>query len=71
MEDVELKVIGGIRVHATFMKQMGPKSYRMASLDLVDENGDIVDNVLVFCESEHPTHVKFTNYKGQLSVKVE
>jgi hypothetical protein len=71
MEDSELKVIGHIRMHTTFLKQMGAKSYRMASLDLVNDDGEIVDNVLVFCESEHPSRVRFQNYKGQLSVKVE
>jgi hypothetical protein len=71
MEDSELKVVGSIRVHASFQKQMGAKTYRMASLDLINDDGTIYDNVLVFCDALNPTHVRFQNYKGQLSVKVE
>jgi hypothetical protein len=71
MEDQELKIVGGLRVHAVYSKTMGSQKYRMASLDLVNEEGEVVDTVSVFCNSDHPSRVRFSNYKGQLSIKVE
>jgi hypothetical protein len=69
-DEIELRVVGTLKVHRAFRKRMGAKDYGMASIDLYDEHGAFIDTGSVFCESEAPTMVKFQFYKGQLSVKV-
>lgn len=69
--DVVLKMSGAVRVHAVFNKKMGAKEYRMASIDLLDDEGNIVDSAVVFCGTENPKALRLQVFKGQLSVRVE
>lgn len=72
MEDTALKIVGSVKVHQVFNKKMGPKEYRMASIDLYDDKGTFVDTGTVFVPDgvEVPTVCALSFYKGQLSVKV-
>ena len=71
MADEVLQVEGAVRVHAVFMKKMGPKEYRMASVDLLDGEGQVCDSVVVFCPVESPRKLVLSSFKGQLSVRLE
>lgn len=69
--DVILKMSGSVRVHAVFNKKMGAKEYRMASIDLLDDDGNVVDVATVFCGADMPKSLHLQVFKGQLGVRVE
>jgi len=70
-DETVLKMSGSVRVHAVFNKKMGAKEYRMASIDLLDDAGNIVDSAVVFCGVDNPTRLALQVFKGQLGVRLE
>lgn len=72
MEDTELKLTGSIRVHVVYDKKMGPKTYRMAAVDILDEDGKVVDTGTAFMPDgvSTPSTIAFQFYKNQLGVKL-
>ena len=71
MAESVLKMAGSVRVHAVFNKKMGAKEYRMASIDLLDEQGNVIDGAVVFCNAEEPKKLSLQVFKGQLGVRIE
>lgn len=71
-DELELKIVGSVKLHRVFMKKMGPKEYKMASIDLFDDKGEFMDTGTVFVPDgvSAPTVCALSFYKGQLSVKV-
>ena len=71
MAESVLKMSGSVRVHGVFNKKMGAKEYRMALVDLLDDEGNLIDGAVVFCDAEEPKKLSLQVFKGQLGVRIE